>query len=364
MLAFLSLLLTTAAYANNGRSPNAGGLHACQASLAACEVELGVCYEDYDAISEALAACEEAPSGGDGRISPTLGGLAIASDGNAWISVPPGGVVKDTQIKIREVARPIVDTPHRASGVYDFSPDGLTFGTDATLCMAAKVPEGHRTCLGFIDENTVPPVWRCQDECLTQVSPSFWCGKTDHFTNFAVLLRGNKATGSCDAPGEALVSAVTGGTVVSADQKALISVPPGALRADTTIRIAPVKTPPESSQILSDVYDFGPDGLTFRTPATICIESDSAIAPGACLGYFDDKKRTWVCESRLEDRRNNEYCGQTDHFTLFAILLSGKAGSDHILHGDATTESRTDARFEGRGGTTTPSGRGQPTDPR
>lgn len=32
-----------------------------------------------------------------------------------------------------------------------------------------------------LDAVVDPPIWKCQDECLTQISPSFWCGKTSHF---------------------------------------------------------------------------------------------------------------------------------------------------------------------------------------
>merc|ERR1712080_524851 len=33
--------------------------------------------------------------------------------------------------------------------------------------------------------------WRCEDSCLTQDKEGLLCGKTDHFTSFAVLLGGN-----------------------------------------------------------------------------------------------------------------------------------------------------------------------------
>ena len=41
----------------------------------------------------------------------------------------------------------------------------------SATCQSAKA-------LSFTDE--VKASWTCQDECLTQVSPSLWCGKTDH----------------------------------------------------------------------------------------------------------------------------------------------------------------------------------------
>jgi hypothetical protein len=63
-------------------------------------------------------------------------------------------------------------------------------------CVYMSVQRTQDHCLSYIDTSVKPPVWKCQDDCLTQVSPSFWCGETDHFTNFAVLLSGSKKKSS------------------------------------------------------------------------------------------------------------------------------------------------------------------------
>lgn len=51
-----------------------------------------------------------------------------------------------------------------------------------------------------------------------------------------------------------------------------------------------------------------------------------------CLGYFDVEKRKWVCEDPCLDRKStrgrDQFCGTTDHFTNFAILLMGSNGVD------------------------------------
>jgi hypothetical protein len=67
--------------------------------------------------------------------------------------------------------------------------------TEIEICLLVNSTEtqNKRTCLSFIDTSVNPPEWKCQDECLIQVSPSFWCGKTSHFTNFAVLLTGDQS---------------------------------------------------------------------------------------------------------------------------------------------------------------------------
>lgn len=45
------------------------------------------------------------------------------------------------------------------------------------------------SCLGFLDESENPPVWKCQDRCLSR-KDGLLCGNTDHFTSFALLLGG------------------------------------------------------------------------------------------------------------------------------------------------------------------------------
>jgi len=42
-------------------------------------------------------------------------------------------------------------------------------------------------CLGFLDTNVAPPEWACEAVCLEKKG-DLLCGKTDHFTNFALLL--------------------------------------------------------------------------------------------------------------------------------------------------------------------------------
>jgi hypothetical protein len=60
----------------------------------------------------------------------------------------------------------------------------------------------------------------------------------------------------------------SGGTVESNGVK--LVVPPGALSSDTVISISTVDGPaPPDHDVLSPIYEFGPEGLTFAQPATI-----------------------------------------------------------------------------------------------
>jgi len=87
------------------------------------------------------------------------------------------------------------------SAVVDISlvgPDGnqLALQGTATICLKINGSEANqKQCLAYIDTSVNPPVWKCQDTCLSQVSPSFWCGTTDHFTDFGMLLTGSSSSG-------------------------------------------------------------------------------------------------------------------------------------------------------------------------
>lgn len=72
------------------------------------------------------------------------------------------------------------------------------------------------------------------------------------------------------------VSAAAGGTVADPTGKTTLTIPPGALAADTDITLA---LKPAANGAVVDVSEFGPDGLTFLKPVTLAIKADAALAP-------------------------------------------------------------------------------------
>ena len=66
--------------------------------------------------------------------------------------------------------------------------------TPLVICLAlpndTKIDKGKTPCLSYYDERKAK--WRCEDECLTNPGKeNLFCGKTDHLTNFALLLSGS-----------------------------------------------------------------------------------------------------------------------------------------------------------------------------
>ena len=72
------------------------------------------------------------------------------------------------------------------------------------------------------------------------------------------------------------VSAAAGGTVADPSGKTTLTIPPGALAADTDITLA---LKPAANGAVVDITEFGPDGLTFLKPVTLAIKADAALAP-------------------------------------------------------------------------------------
>ena len=65
-------------------------------------------------------------------------------------------------------------------------------GGDVEICIQPIQSNSNikDLCLGFLDESSKPPKWECEDNNLKKKSSGLLCGKTNHFTNFAILLAG------------------------------------------------------------------------------------------------------------------------------------------------------------------------------
>ena len=68
----------------------------------------------------------------------------------------------------------------------------------ATLCFLTKSGETKDNCLAYFESKNEK--WICQDKCLEKNSNNQICGKTDHFTSFAILLGGGLGECGDDYP--------------------------------------------------------------------------------------------------------------------------------------------------------------------
>lgn len=114
------------------------------------------------------------------------------------------------------------------------------------------------------------------------------------------------------------VSAADGGTVASEDGKAELTIPAGALAEDTTITLA---VEAASGDAQADIYNFGPDGLTFLKPVKLAIDVAGTVPEGkkAVLAWLDGDKWTAVEGSALAD---GAVAGDITHFSKFTIIFT------------------------------------------
>lgn len=249
----------------------------------------------------------------------------------AFAGLNTGAVRVPTRITIEPVATPPVDAP-RITPVFEIGPSGKTFDEPMSVCLQhaeAGDVDLNNHCLGFLDEGQDPPEWKCEDSCLEDVGDNWLCGKTDHLTNFAILL-GGEGGSSCDEDdeGSSYVLGSKGGPVLFGlnNTKKKVEVPIGALLEPTMFTGTTPDPSTPAGPVVSEPIELGPSG-TFDAELEVCLEYNGGEnVDDLCLGFVNDDDE-WVCEDAcLESKDNGQLCGKTNHFTNFALLLGGEGG--------------------------------------
>jgi hypothetical protein len=122
------------------------------------------------------------------------------------------------------------------------------------------------------------------------------------------------------------IEASEGGEVETSG--AAVDIPADALGEDVEITIAVIDKDnlPDSENIASEVYDFGPDGTTFDEPVTLTIEFDASETPDgmrAVMAWLDTENDEWqpLADSEVS---GDVVTATTDHFTPFAIIFTAE----------------------------------------
>ena len=119
------------------------------------------------------------------------------------------------------------------------------------------------------------------------------------------------------------VTAAAGGVVEDKSGKAKLSIPPGALAQDTDITLALTA---KTGNAVTDVADFGPDGLQFLKPVQLELKGDATLAPeGKSLAVAMETAGTF---NALPGSTFANGVAKADvaHFTKFSIVVvDGKA---------------------------------------
>lgn len=123
-----------------------------------------------------------------------------------------------------------------------------------------------------------------------------------------------------------------------------VSLPEGALREDAMITVETVPQTPASSaargraelklSAVSEAVEFGPAGLTFRSPVRIALAYDTAVVRAKNLNvrdlkvhYWDESKQAWEPLPSTVDESARLVRAQSTHFSLYQAMGSGGIGT-------------------------------------
>ena len=123
------------------------------------------------------------------------------------------------------------------------------------------------------------------------------------------------------------ITAINGGDVALGVAK--LSIPGGALSADTAITMQTETPPsdlPESGTVKGPLYQFGPDGTTFSTPADLALPLPSKPASDETpvVSWLDTTTNTW--QDLDTTVSGDSVTAAVPHFTYFVIRFKGSTG--------------------------------------
>jgi hypothetical protein len=115
----------------------------------------------------------------------------------------------------------------------------------------------------------------------------------------------------------------SGGTVASTDNRIRVTIPAGALTADTVIGIQPIADTDAAG--FGQAYRLTPDGQTFGKPVTVAFQYTAADLDGTfanALGIaFQDKHGRWESQGAVtRDAATKTLSVKSTHFTDFSEL--------------------------------------------
>ncbi|MBS1149671.1 MAG: hypothetical protein H6Q89_1369 [Myxococcaceae bacterium] len=131
------------------------------------------------------------------------------------------------------------------------------------------------------------------------------------------------APGKAVGPADEKLIPVTGGTLVSADQRLTIDVPAGALATAQKITIQPISNGTPGGKGLA--YRIGPEGQTFTAPVKLTFRySGTDLAGSEALALkiaYQDKEGRWnTIKSVVRDETAKTVTVETTHFSDWSLL--------------------------------------------
>ncbi len=268
------------------------------------------------------------------RVGATGGVLVL--DG-LKLDVPAGAVAADVQLEVRRTteAPPTLPGVTALSPVYDFGPDGTVFAEGVSVSFALTSPGAGLPLIFWTQADgtfaPLPSWWTpTATHAVTMHLSRAFVGRMDTAPNAFLCCNG----GTCGASGVCLVREPLASGKLLTDGQVFISngmdvrltaVHAPAVARGLEQRETPVRPRDEARTFTGPVFDLTMIPFMTGDVLEVCLDAKGASPdPGTCLGFFDEATSTWKCQDEcLKKNTKGQLCGNTDHLTTFAILLTG-----------------------------------------
>ena len=136
-----------------------------------------------------------------------------------------------------------------------------------------------------------------------------------------------------------VVIGMAGGTATSGDGSLKVTIPAGAMSADTTITIVPITSPAAGN--VGQVFEIGPTGMSFAQPITLTFRYTATEITGHVpteLNVSTFANGSWLpSAASVVDPNADTVSATTTHLSPWGLTLSPASGSDMSGSGDVTS---------------------------
>lgn len=298
-----------------------------------------------------LAACGliENLGPGDGG-SPDAGAnvtAAVTTDAAGGVlvleglrfAVPAGALPAGTRLEVvRTSELPVLPDVTPVSPVFAFGPWGTTFETEAFVSFdVTGLAEGAIPVVYWTNakgEFEPQPCWFADGRVhalATHLRRAFvGASKQAPKTLSCGAGHGQCRFGRCFClPAQAIASGDLDGAQVLAAEGLEVRSLDGSETSKSSLVVRQTPLRPGALGLASSgpAYDVkGTIGDGARIELCLKASIPEASKGDACLAYFDEERAEWECVDECLQQNDGLICGNTDHFTSFAILLSGNGG--------------------------------------
>ena len=134
-------------------------------------------------------------------------------------------------------------------------------------------------------------------------------------------------------------------TLADAGAELVLVIPAGALARDVEVRVREIRQPgevpplPPGFRLVSSPYDCGPEGTTFKVPATLSLRLvvPPVVKPeNLVLARYDRKSGTWSAIPAVVDLAKGLLVARVRHFSILAVLAREARASFADMTGDSS----------------------------